>query len=446
MTQTEPELVADPATEPTGGAEPIDATATEPADESAAVEQHRPGVRPRGDATHLIAGTDLLVVPPTNELDAIAQMAVTFAAAGVVPTALRSKPNDVFLVLMTARDLGMGLTTAMRECHVIEGKVTISPKCKLAMVRQQGLGRIWPDPGNDGEGATWYAERNDQPGVQHRYTFTKAMATAAGLLPGKDKSAWKTYPERMLSWRACGYLLDDVFGEVGTGLYSPDELGAVTDADGQVVIDVVGSAEPLAGMSAPRGHNAPPPPPEEPATADQIAGLRKRIHALPNPDGRKALLALWGAPRSDEDPRPKLPMIDQLMAKQVKIADAMVASIEQRAKRGEWGDWEPATEAEQATTDAPAADDTQPDAPSGEQPTVDEQPADDQAQADEPPADDAPNTEEITRLVIAEVKAMEPDQVDDALATRQLDTTGRLDTRRHRLAKAMIGERTNAAG
>ena len=58
------------------------------------------------------------------------------------------------------------------------------------------------------------------------------------------------------------------------------------------IIDVVGHAAPVRGTSAPRGHNAPPPPPELPATPEQIAELRKRIHALPNPDGRKALLAL----------------------------------------------------------------------------------------------------------------------------------------------------------
>lgn len=42
----------------------------------------------------------------------------------------------------------------------------------------------------------------------------------------------------MLSWRALGYLLDEAVPEVGTGLYSPDELGAVTDEEGSPVIDV----------------------------------------------------------------------------------------------------------------------------------------------------------------------------------------------------------------
>lgn len=397
----------------------------------------RPDVRPTHQGEHLIAGTDLAVVPAQNEMEAIAQLAVTFAAAGAVPKALLNRPNDVFLVLMTARDLGMGLTTAMRECHVIEGKVTISPKAKLAMVRQQGLGRIWPDPGNDGESATWYAERDDLPGVRHSYTFTKAMATAAKLLPGKDKSAWSTYPERMLSWRACGYLLDDVFSEVGTGLYSPDELGAVTDADGQAIIDVVGTAEPLGGMAAPRGHNQPPPPPEPPAAEDDLAALRTRIGALAehSADARTALVALWTKPRNDDTTDPTLPPIQHLMAKQVKIADAMVASIEQRARRGEWGPWVEPSEPDQPGEPESA---TQP--VSGDAGT----PAADQSEA---PADDEvqPDPGDVVRVVIAEVKAMEPDTVNEQCTARGIPTDGRLDTRRHALATAMIAERNGDA-
>lgn len=427
MTMTDPDL-ADEATQPIDGAEPAITHAEVLDPEPTALA--RPDVRPSHHGDRLIAGTDLPVVPATNELDGLAQMAVTLSAAAAVPKAMQNRPNDVFLVLLTARDLGVGLTTALREFHVIEGKVTISPKAKLAMVRQQGLGRIWPDPANDGDGATWYAERADQPGVRHQSTFTAEMARAANLLPGKDKSAWKTYPERMLSWRACGYLLDDVFGEVGTGLYSPDELGAITDDDGELVIDVVGHAQPLPGTSAPRGHQRQQIAEPEPV-ADQadLDGLQARIEALAVlPDARAALVALWTAPRTDASGAelgPALPPLKHLMAKQVKMADAMIASIEARARKGEWGDWSP--EPAQEPQDRPEAPDEGQDAPADPEPVAEPTVADEGAQ--------------VVALVIAEVKAMEPETVAEQLATRELDTEGRLDTLRHRLATAMIGER-----
>lgn len=356
-------------------------------------------------APQAIGTDDLPVVPGDHEVATLAQMAVTIAAAKTAPKALQGCPNDVFMVLLTARDLGVGLTTAIREFHVIDGKVTLSPKVKLAMVKQHGHGRVYAHqpprqitdevtgetrtrlcpcgesgPANGPESATWHAERHDEPGILHSSTFTMDMARQ---VPAKengtkitlaDKSTWKAYPARMLSWRAVGYLLDDVFPEVGTGLYSPDELGAVTDENGDPIIDVIGSADPIQGTKAPAGHKQPPPPP---ATPEVIGELRDRIAALAVlPDARAALLSLWTAPR--EDGSPSLPPLDRLLASQVGRATAMVASIEGRARKGEWGEWNPpapdapqdhpeepseAPEAADAPEPAPEAVDGDPEAP-----------------------------------------------------------------------------------
>lgn len=405
----------DPTTDAMADGPPAEVTSEEVATPVAL--EPRADTRPSHAGPRIIEGTDLPVVPGDHEVSAIAQLAVTIAAANTAPKALQNRPNDVFLVLLTARDVGVGLTTAIREFHVIDGKVTLSPKVKLAMVRQQGLGRVWPDPANDGTSATWYAERNDLPGVRHQSTFTTDMATAAGLLPPKDRSAWATYPERMLSWRACGYLLDDVFSEVGTGLYSPDELGAVTDADGEPIIDVVGRADPVPGTSAPRGHNQPPPPDADQADLD---ALQERIDRLARlPEARQALVALWTKPRAEGSQEPTLPPLRKLKAAQVKTADAMVSSIEQRARKGEWGDWNDGDE------------------PEGEaEPDGDEQPAHEAGTSD---------VDATTRVVIAEVQGLEPDEVNDQLQDRGIARRGNMDTRRAKLAQAMIAERLGDA-
>ncbi len=265
---------------------------------------------------------DVPVIPPSSEMEAIAQMAVTLAAADAVPAALRRKPNDVFLVLCTARDLGVALTTAMREFHVIEGKVTLSPKVKLAMVRSSGLGRIWADPGNDAETATWYGERRDMPGVVQASTFTMAEAMnvparerGANIKLG-EKSNWKAYPKRMLSWRALGYLLDDVFPEVGTGLYSPDELGALTNEDGEPI--EVSAVESLHGMAG--GRAAAAPEPEKPSEED-AAELARRLAAIRTNEDAKAELMAWWQERD-------LPVARNLSARQVPTVLARVNAIE----------------------------------------------------------------------------------------------------------------------
>ncbi len=266
--------------------------------------------------------------PGYQEMQGMAAMAVTLSAAAAVPGAMRGKPNDVFLVLLTGRELGIPPTTAIRECHVIDGKVTISPKVKLAMVRQSGLGRVWPDASNDAEKATWHAERCDQPGTTFSSTFTMDDAKSASLT-GKDN--WKHYPQRMLSWRALGYLLDDVFSEVGTGLYSPDELGAMTDEDGRVID--VGQVDPLPGTAAPRSHTAAPPDP--PASPEDLGEIAKRVQAIAAvPGARAALLEIWAKPK--ENGTPTLPAPDDLLARHVRVARAMLEAVEKRMAKGEW--------------------------------------------------------------------------------------------------------------
>jgi hypothetical protein len=179
------------------------------------------------------ASGEIATLPGHSEFIALMFHAKVLSAAGLVPKALQDRPADVLLVLLTARDLGIAETTALRELHPIDGRVTISPKLKMALVRTKGLGTIWFDGENDDESATVFGVRADDPGNHvHVSRYTMDMAKRAKLA-GKDN--WKAYPERMLQWRALGYLIDDLWPEVGGGLYTPDEMGANTDADGQPI-------------------------------------------------------------------------------------------------------------------------------------------------------------------------------------------------------------------
>lgn len=283
-------------------------------------------------------------IPAHREMEGLAAMAVTLASSRLVPDALHDKPADVFLVLLTARELHIAPTAALREAYVVNHKVTLSPKLRAAMVRQTGIGHLWKDPGNDHLSATWYGTRADEGHqVTHASTFTLDDARRAKDRgkPLADKDNWTSYPQRMLSWRALGYLLDDVFSEVGTGIYSPDELGAVTDEDGIPVIDVQ-TVEPLAGMPAPRGRKPATPPvgdqPIDPADLERLSITVHQLAALPNrnDDGHtaaEALTALWKQPRAEP-----IPPLAQLCKRHLKVAEAMVDSVLVRAKRGEWGE------------------------------------------------------------------------------------------------------------
>lgn len=318
----------------------------------------------------------LSLVPSENEMANLGAMAATLAQARALPAALQDKPADVFLVLITARDLGVSLTTAIREFHVIDGKVTLSPKVKLAMIRAQKLGKIYPhqpprqvfedgelrmrlcpcgsDAGpNDHERATWHAERHDEPGVLHTSTFTMEQAR---LVPTREKgqnitlaekSNWKAWPARMLSWRALGYLEDDVFSEVGTGLYNPDEMGAMVDADGQPIDVTV--ADPIPGT----GRRALPAPEIPLADREVRLDIHRRIGQIQEHPEANAEMEPWWVER-------ELPAPRNLTEPQSRVVLARLAHVE--AKHGLTPPEKPqkAAEGEEAppASDAPAAAET----------------------------------------------------------------------------------------
>jgi len=273
------------------------------------------------------------LVPYGAELHGCAEIAATMAVADNVPKALRNKPAAILAVILTGRELGIAPMTALRTLHVIDGQVTMPPKVRLSIVRQLKLGKVWPDPDNDTKTATWYATRNDDPEVVYRSTYTTQDAAAAALM---DKDNWKHYPARMLSWRALGYLLDDAFTEVGTGLYSADELGAIVDEDGAPIIDVTG--DPLVGATRRPGTdrygNEPPP---EPATDLQRSEISAKIEALGEacPSAVEVLKGEWMSEG--------LPPLKDLPRAKVAMAKAVVDKITRQAKAGAYDAFEEAS-------------------------------------------------------------------------------------------------------
>lgn len=373
---------------------------------------------------------ELATIPDQNELRTLAQLATTFAFSALVPKPLQAKPEDVLLVLLTARDLGLSTTVALRECHPIDGRVTVSPKLKLAIVRQRGLGRIWPDESNNVEHHTWYAARADDPQTVYRVTYTWRDAQRAGLVQSgctpdehsdqcqtgrqwgatraaRDKACktnWVNYPAQMLQWRAMGYLMDQAFGEVGTGLYSADELGAVTDDDGHIIeLSEVG---PLDGMpDHTPGPKDPAKDPNAPAPQDFRDRCKERIYRLPHP-AIETLREQW-ARRNEQTGEPLLYPLPVLPMRQVRSADALITGFEERAGRGEWGKWNPEPLSWE-TTQPPATQElrgVEGDAGPQDDPTG---PEGDTGPHSDPPADPVPDTEPAPGELVPDTRPYDP--------------------------------------
>lgn len=291
------------------------------------------------DATDAV----LSVLPTENEFRNLAVQARTLAASNLVPGALRNKPADVLLVLMTGRDLGIAPTAALRKCYVVDGQVTIAPALKIALLRIKGLGMVRPAADNDEKHAT--AIVYDQHSVElARVTVT--MEQMQRVKYGKnrqfnltEKDNWKNYPHRMLWWRAATQAVDDFFPEVAFGIYCPEEIGALTDEEGEVI--ELDSVEVPTGYESrgPRQSTEP-----EKITDDESTTLRNRASALPTE--AKEELRGWARGRDSH-----LRFSDFTLG-QAKVTAAFLVTLEKRATGGEWGSWvNPATGEASTTVD-----------------------------------------------------------------------------------------------
>ncbi len=274
---------------------------------------------------------DLPAVPGDDEWRAIASMARVLADSDLVPSALRRKPHDVALILLTGRELGIAPTAALRSCYVVDGKVTLAPALKQAIVRERGLGRVMPAPGNNADEATWIAYEPGDAGWSEvaRYTLRREdlVDAKAGKMNLLDKDNWKSYPARMLSARCRGWLIDDVWPEAAFGLYSPDEVGAFTDEDGQP-IDVASYENVPDGF---RRETAP----AEVISAEDAAALVARIQAMP-PTAVETVYERWLQAKSHGDPLGKIE--EGMAAAKFRMASSLVAGVESMVRSGKFGD------------------------------------------------------------------------------------------------------------
>lgn len=311
------------------------------------------------------AGTDL-GMPGQAEFADICLMARMLSMSDLAPPKLRDKPYDTLLILLTGRDLGIPLTSALRKISVIEGQPSLDTELQIALVRKQGLGAVLPLADNfTQEVPMWAAAQPVGPGgapMGPPAVFTWEDAQAAGYvdmgcLPDRHdlreivkrkrdgttykvpnscfcKDNWRGSPRDMLWWRAAARCRRIYFPEAGTGMYDPSELGQVLDVEGRPVDPA--TAELPDGWTDPKAEQQQRQANQQ-AQADARAdgavlwGLQERIRALP-PDVRVKMRDAWKANDRIEG-RPPF----ALPARLVKMATAMLNGWEATARQADKG-------------------------------------------------------------------------------------------------------------
>lgn len=165
------------------------------------------------------------------------KVANMLAQSALMPDALKGKPNDVLVQLVTGAELGLGIMQSIREIYVVKGRGYISSLLKVALVKQSSHCKYFRLVESTTEKATFVTERWGEGGPT-TMTFTAAEARKAGLLDRKNKdgqidpeSNWQKYTALMLRRRCQNQLCDEVYPDVVRGIGTEDEREEVLATD-----------------------------------------------------------------------------------------------------------------------------------------------------------------------------------------------------------------------
>ncbi|MEV0553167.1 hypothetical protein AB0I27_06865 [Streptomyces sp. NPDC050597] len=223
------------------------------------------------------------------------QFCESLADTPLLPDVYRKQPASVLWAMEYGRALGLDVVTTITTIHVIKGKPCQSADLMLGRTRSAGHRVRITSERNRCEVRIM---RHDDPDDETLIEWTLDDAVTAGLCTLRDNrpyardqknqpQPWEKYPRAMLRARSIAEAVRIACPEVLHGaIYTPEELGAVVDQEGNPVV-VERAEAPLMqqGVTVVQSTpNGPPPAPPAPsrdylteaaatADADQLAAI-----------------------------------------------------------------------------------------------------------------------------------------------------------------------------
>lgn len=213
------------------------------------------------------------------------QIAARLSKSSLLPSAVRGKPADLAVIMITGHELGLSPMQALRGLHVVEGRPILSADLIVGLVKKHPACKYFRLVESTDERATYETLREGEP-EPTRITWTIQQAAKAGLT---GRPNWKAHPAAMLRARASAALARAVYPDVAMGIYDPDEALDFIDVSRGV------------SVSKPRVEaNAKAPPPPAPKTEEEIEDAQI---VEPEPDPIEADLTTEDETKQEDDPR-----------------------------------------------------------------------------------------------------------------------------------------------
>ena len=146
------------------------------------------------------------------------------AASGFAPRGME-KPEAILVAIQLGAELGLTPMSALQNIAVINGRPAIYGDAALALVRSSGLLEVFREEeigevGKDTQGVRVTAKRKGFDEASESFTVADAKLAKLWAKSGP----WTDYPKRMLKFRARGFILRDLFGDVLKGLRTLEEV------------------------------------------------------------------------------------------------------------------------------------------------------------------------------------------------------------------------------
>lgn len=193
----------------------------------------------------------------------------SLAATPLLPDQYRKQPASVLWAMEYGRALGLDVVTTITTIHVIKGKPTQSADLMLGRARTAGHRvRI----ASERTRCEVRIQRCDDLDDENVIEWTLDDAVTAGLCTIRDNrpysrdkdgkpQSWEKYPRAMLRARAIAECVRSACPEVLHGaIYTPEEVGAVVDQEGNPVVVVERTDAPVQ-QTATVVQSTPNPPP-----------------------------------------------------------------------------------------------------------------------------------------------------------------------------------------
>lgn len=199
----------------------------------------------------------MAIVP--RDLEEVFRLANGIRLSGLAPYSLVGKKAvdeanaSIAMVVMAGAELGLKPMVSLRSFTVINGKPALYGDGLINVIRGSGLAEYlrFGAEERDGKLVGYCEAKRRDTGEERRVEFSQDDAERAGLWQTEARvrrqvweggrqvwkdnmpndAPWFRYPKRMLGWRAAGFCLRELFGDILGGIRDEHEEREIQDAE-----------------------------------------------------------------------------------------------------------------------------------------------------------------------------------------------------------------------